>query len=660
MSAFLHKLNTKMLTVAFVLSVIAMPALADVPVPTLDRVKSEQSAFLDTDYSTYSLTEVTADVTAPEGAITVNIGGKEYFYTPTDNKDVLQLLSATGSIALIETTQDKALYTTPDGKYYTYDSSKLKDSAYTLTEAASADEPNTITLYDKNADGTVTAKYYTVSLKQTEYGDKTEQNAKPMYFKWVDVDGNKQLTQDDANADNYDIVYYAKTEYGNPNGDTTLTFRWEKNADTGNLEFKQNPATPVGQTITYKYNSSDVQTRFTNSTDNSSKTTTGAFVKQSSTSDGGAIYNNGSNAKLGDINSDFIGNYAQSGSSNAYGGAIYNSGTIGNITGDFIGNYAQSDSRYAYGGAIYNDTYDGTATIENITGDFIGNYAQSGGTNHSAYGGAIYNHLGTIGDITGDFIGNYAQGLYVSGGAIYNYNNSTIGNITGDFIGNYAQASSYAYGGAIYNEGGTIGNITGDFIGNYAQADSSYTKGGAIYNDWGTIGNITGDFIGNYAYVGSGGAIYNTYDTIGNITGDFIGNYAQGSSYAHGGAIYNTYGTIGNITGDFIGNYAKGSYNASGGAIYNTYDTIGNITGDFIGNYALSAGTGSASANGGAIYNDSATIESIIGDFIGNYAQSYNQVYGGAIYNQEGTIGDITGDFIGNYAQSNSSLVFGG
>ena len=476
--------------------------LADTPTPTLDRVKAQQSAFLNTDYSTYNLTEITADVTAPEGAITVNIGGKEYFYTPTDNKEVLQLLSATGSTALIETTQDKALYTTPEGKYYTYDSSKLKDSAYTLTEAASADEPNTITLYDKNADGTVTAKYYTVSLKQTEYGDKTEQNAKPMYFKWVDVDGNKQLTQDDANADNYDIVYYAKTEYGNPNGDTTLTFRWEKNADTGNLEFKQNPATPVGQTITYKYNSSDVQTRFTNSTDNSSKTTTGAFVKQSSTSDGGAIYNNGSNAKLGDINSDFIGNYAQSGSSNAYGGAIYNSGTIGNITGDFIGNYAKS-SYEARGGAIYN-----SGTIGNITGDFIGNYAQSDLSN--AYGGAIYNYgnygTATIGDITGDFIGNYAQDYYAYGGAIYNvaYDSgatATIGNITGDFIGNYAQANSYsyAYGGAIYNYANTssatvlIGDITGDFIGNYAKATGSYVYGGAIYNGNGTIGNITGE-----------------------------------------------------------------------------------------------------------------------------------------------------------------------
>ena len=54
-------------------------ALADVPTPTLDRVKTEQSAFLNTDYSTYSLTEVTADVTAHEGAITVKLITKMCF-----------------------------------------------------------------------------------------------------------------------------------------------------------------------------------------------------------------------------------------------------------------------------------------------------------------------------------------------------------------------------------------------------------------------------------------------------------------------------------------------------------------------------------------------------------------------------------------------------
>ena len=93
-----------------------------------------------------------------------------------------------------------------------------------------------------------------------------------------------------------------------------------------------------------------------------------------------------------------------SGDDYAYGGAVYNSGSsaeIGDITGDFIGNYAIGRSS-AEGGAIYN--YYGT--IGNITGDFIGNYAIG---RSSAEGGAIYNYYGTIGDITGDFIGNYAS-----------------------------------------------------------------------------------------------------------------------------------------------------------------------------------------------------------------------------------------------------------
>ena len=336
-----------------------------------------------------------------------------------------------------------------------------------------------------------TPKYYTVSLKQTEYGDKTADSAKPIYFKWTtDADGNKQFTQEGASADDYNIAYYMQTEYGDPNGTTTLSYGWEKNADTGNLEFKQDPHAPVGQTITYKYTIPDSGSleRIENTEDKSSETITGTFVNKTTGSTsgsqyGGAIYNNGSNAKLGDINADFIGNYALSTDDYAFGGAIYNyysSATIGNITGDFIGNYASSSD-------------------DEAEGDFIGNYASS--TSSNAHGGAIYNYVGTIGDITGDFIGNYASGDYwANGGAIYN-NSGTIGDITGDFIGNYASSTNrYANGGAIHNNGGTIENITGDFIGNYASGNS-YARGGAIYNYYSsaTIGNITGDFIGNYA-----------------------------------------------------------------------------------------------------------------------------------------------------------------
>ena len=372
----------------------------------------------------------------------------------------------------------------------------------------------------------------------------------------------------------------------------------------------------------------------------------------------------------GDVDADFIGSKIEA-SSKAYGGAIYNNGTIGNITSDFINNYAQGT--YALGGAIYN----WNGTIGDIIGDFIGNYAQGSW----ADGGAIYNY-GTIGNITGDFIGNYAKSSSSEayGGAIYN--SSKIGNITGDFIGNYAQASSWTYGGAIYNYG-TIGNITGDFINNYIQASWGY--GGAINNCGGydsptKIGNITGDFIGNYAKStdtsspsssANGGAIYNEYDSeIGNITGDFIGNYVQASSSrAYGGAIYNSGAiyndgngsTIGNITGDFIGNYAQASSWAYGGAIYNyNYSTIGNITGDFIGNYAQAS---SSSARGGAICNDyNSTIGNITGDFIGNYAQSSSSsAAGGAIFNVGGTISNIiNSSFTDNYAQSASGTAQGG
>ncbi|MBQ8436868.1 MAG: hypothetical protein IJX20_04380, partial [Alphaproteobacteria bacterium] len=350
------------------------------------------------------------------------------------------------------------------------------------------------------------------------------------------------------------------------------------------------------------------------------------------------------NSLTGDVDADFVGSKITSTSSTVYGGAIYNSGTIGNITGDFIGNYASG--KYAYGGAIYNES-DGT--IGDITGDFIGNYAKLESLYASAYGGAIANY-GTIGNITGDFIGNYASGRgNAYGGAIANYGTyGTIGNITGDFIGNYAK-----FGGAIYNYYGTIGNITGDFIGNYAPL------GGAIYNgDRSAIGNIIGDFIGNYANGTHtyGGAIYNKSDSaIGDITGDFIGNYASGGQSpeeAYGGAIYNYYtGTIGNITGDFIGNYASGSENAYGGAIHN-YGTISNIIGDFIGNYVMVTGTFSF-AQGGAIYNSS-RIGNITGDFIGNYASGVS-ASGGTIFN-EGNIGNITGDFIGNYAKFGGAI----
>ena len=609
-----NKLTIGVCAIAVLLS-FAAPALADTPTPTLDAIKATQSAYLTGTHPSYTLTKIIEDATAPEDSITVKIDGTSYYYTPSDNTEVLQSLASTGSVALEVTTDpSKALYSVGD-TYYTYNSDKLKGSSYNLTEAASADEPNTITLYDKNDDGTVTPKYYTVNLNQTVYGDAAASGAVAHYYKWT-------------------------------NDSTGVKLESTSDAAQANITYWEDPSKTAASRITSDQSGADINNNFIG---------LGA-------GGGGAIYNAD---EIGNITGDFIDNhtYKRDTYGNAMGGAIYNDddAEIGDITGDFIGNHASYDgASAARGGAIYG------GTIENITGDFIGNYA-SGANNANAVGGAISG--ATIGNITGDFIGNYASSTDSSaeGGAI---SGATIGNITGDFIGNYAfSTANYnsAYGGAIYHNGGTIENITGDFIGNYAFSTDSYARGGAIYN-WETIGDITGDFIGNYlssndSYV-HGGAIYN-WETIGDITGDFIGNYVSGVSNildaTSGGAIYNNYeSTIENITGDFIGNYASSADGiVYGGAIYNR-GTIEDITGDFIDNHAQS---NNSYAFGGAIYNyisnssHTATIGLTNNNFLNNYAKSETgTAKGGAIFtNYDLTLNADNGNVLisGNYTESN-------
>ncbi len=472
--------------------------------------------------------------------------------------------------------------------------------------------------------------------------------------------GDNIITKFNYNSETGEFtpVYYQmnlkQTEYGDPNGDVTLTFGWQKD-EYGDNEFVQDPTAPIGQTITYKYNSSATTTpdggsysaEYINQVqpvtlENPDSTSSSHYphiggvsgvtnfenvlFKDNNTNVditiakdgpytyvdilGGALNNSGN---IDTLSGDFINNSISStinkGNVSSYGGALYNSGNITNLNATFSNNSINGDSSLSYGGALYN-----AGTIGNITGYFIGNSANSYGV-----GGAIYN-IGSIGDITGNFIGNSANSNG-DGGAIYNI--GSIGDITGNFIGN--SANSNGDGGAIYNIG-SIGDITGDFIGNSVGRSS----GGAIYNaNNSTIGNITGDFIGNYSngYDDDNGAIYNARNaSIGDITGDFIGN--------QGRAIHNyRNASIGNITGDFIGNNLDGSY---GGAIYNYAGSIGDITGNFIGNIAESSGA--------AICNSDGTIGNITGDFIGNSVVEF----GGIIQIYDGTIGNITGDFIRN------------
>ena len=531
------------------------------------------------------------------------------------------------------------------------------DSAYTLTKVDAAGD-NTITKFEYNSStGEFTPVYYRVDLKQTEYGSKT--------------------------------------------GDTSLTYGWQENQDTG-TELVENPSSSIGQEITYKYDSTAGDT-YTNKTDSAISNSTnrdaitGNFIKNEADryrvgggekGGGAGVYNTGNinyqESNLQDaIIGDFIGNTTTGGGYRGniyvYGGAIYNKGQIGNIVGNYINNSVYNDCsgyanrievKYSDGGAIYN-----SGTIGNITGNFIGNKALSTDVDYSR-GGAISNNGGTIGNITGNFISNIAYSdceydKHAYGGAIHN--TGTIGDITGDFIDNRAFTTrGGTAGGAIYNNG-RIGNLKGDFIGNnLTHADVQLRnflqtmRGGAIYNR-NTLGNIDGDFINNGINAlnsdARGGAIYNQAK-MGDINGSFYNNYVISEMYdAGGGAIANEdTSTIKSINGDFVNNNLTANWDAFGGAIHNLGE-IDIITGNFVNNSLKSNGTNNF-AYGGAISNGypngvssyptgARKINTVNADFIGNHVTGY-YAYGGAISNYA-TIGTINGDFTGNYVIGESA-----
>ena len=167
-------------------------------------------------------------------------------------------------------------------------------------------------------------------------------------------------------------------------------------------------------------------------------------------SNGGGIYND--NGFIGHIVSDFIANHSSSS-----GGGIYNqSGTIESIDGNFIGNYSydlglQGDNGLANGGAIYN----GSGTIEQINATFIGNYSESNSSNRISYsrGGAIYNNDGQINIINSSFYNNYAKAQTdAKGGAIYTFKDMNVSadNGVSTFQGNYTDTNGVIDDNAIF------------------------------------------------------------------------------------------------------------------------------------------------------------------------------------------------------------------
>ena len=414
------------------------------------------------------------------------------------------------------------------------------------------------------------------------------------------------------------------------------------------------------------------------------KSIIGSFVENSATSDsgnsfGGAIYNSATIGSIGTANykATFRNNTATSATGKVYGGAIYNTGTIsGDINADFTGNQAIDGTGHdGYGGAIYNSG--------DIKGKIIGTFRENkvGTTGSSSaqymHGGAIYNN-GNIKAIDADFINNEAETVGNNssavpfGAGIYNASEKTIGTVKGNFIGNKTKVGSSQLGAGLFNAG-NIDSVTGNFVQN--SVNTTYEgRGAGIANSGGTIQNISGVFLNNSVssstnltsanWYGAWGAGISNYSwnndnpsVINTINADFIGNTLSANArVAEGAGIYNA-DTITSITGDFVGNSATSSDSTFGGGIYNIGTISGNVNANFIGNKVTTNSTGRADGaaiyNGGTMGNIGSSTQKAL--FVDNTASSDGSAYGVAILvradgGQDATIKDIYADFINNHS----------
>ena len=251
-------------------------------------------------------------------------------------------------------------------------------------QAATLDE---VDLSQKPID-TPTLDYLHNNDVQIKYEDGTEVAIPQSNYTMTEVNANEDGSK--PNGDNiitqYDYdkttgslspLYYEinyQTQFGNPDGDTTLTFgkvEYQQNGDT-KYRWELNPQNPTS-TITYKYNQGDtIDDSITN--DGTSANIARDFVNNTNWT----LISNNENATISNITGNFIAN----GLSSSNGQLIYNNGHIDNIKGTF----AINKTSYA---VINNNE---NATIDKIEGLFVDN------------SGYAVNNSGIIKSILADFI----------------------------------------------------------------------------------------------------------------------------------------------------------------------------------------------------------------------------------------------------------------
>ena len=236
-------------------------------------------------------------------------------------------------------------------------------------------------------------------------------------------------------------------------------------------------------------------------------------------------------------------------------------------------------TNYAYGGGVYNL---GTLNVTNCT--FSSNQASS----QFSYGGGIYNNAGSVTITNSTFTGNSATseeslggGIFTSGGTL-DIQNST-------FSGNNVISAGTDSGGALYISGTTVTIIKSTFSGNHAD-----DNGGAVYVASGTVTITKSTFSSNYVTKSSGGGIFIGFGalTINNST--FSSNAANSAS-SNGGGLYLSFSATTSVNNSTLsGNtvvsigYGGGLYNNSANTTF-TNTIITNSSGDDCAGVALNA-----------------------------------------------------------------------
>jgi len=677
-----------------------------IPAHTADTLKFGENS---------NVNKIKFEIADRVSAATLAQSDKYVQYIKLVDSDTSVLKSTEGTHGIAYTTDDSGdgltYYSYEDGNTKNYDANTIRVTNYKIDDDALLDK---LTLQG-NRDIRLTDGTHFAGLTEiTAYPNmqvKSEDETNTFVIKSVyDIDGRYNDTSDhktqlfvvdatDANSGSTEVnrvLNIAGASMNNALSDSTVDTRdnngagaalyVKTNENTGSVTvnlatYKEKLATPTATPTTDALNPNSYQNTVVDGLVTELVKDV-AFAQNTSSGNGGAIYNDGVKSKI-------------TGRSYTTSGIQFNSNQAGVTYTDANGNTVTT---VGHGGAIYNTN---GATFETKAGSvpvtYDGKeyeYVSNGvvtltGNKATGNGGAIYNDANV--NIEGNVLAayNYSAG---NGGAVYNTTNAETPDAKGTvelkshniFVGNTAgNTTNVSHGGAIYNDnanltlgandntitlfvsnlatgnGGAIASINNDLSVNALQAfdnNASLGNGGAIYAEGSTDTFAGKQNFTNNVTAGKGGAIYakGSYDSEGNLVKATTINLTANQTSKFEGNLQNaTFATEATQEGQYIDETtglvknADGTFAVTGGesnAIYLDGDATVNLATTGEGAYVFQDKIASGNANntinqnGTAFYNND----------MSGYNGTYNLQSGHAFFTDANSVPFQGGDYILN------------